>query len=265
MTVPPHREDPLYVRSIEKAFRVLAAFGAGHASLSLAQVAAGADLDKSAAQRFTHTLERLGYLAKDPHTRRFALTPRAMEPGTHYLRSNALLDRAMPWLLELSRATEESVSLSVLDGVEIVYLARLTSRHMISSTVIVGARLPAYCTAPGLAMLARMPEAEARSILERSDLRAYTKHTTWRTDDVLAKLARTASQGYAVAIEEIFPGDISLAAAITGPRNETLGAVSLSVSRQRIATAEAEARFAPLLTETAHAMAGQILPLTPAR
>ena len=116
MTIPPKREDTLFVRSIEKAFRVLTAFGAGHSSLSLAQVAQATGLDKSAAQRFTHTLERLGYLRKAPETRHFSLTPRTLEPGYHYMRASSILDRAVPYLLELSRATEESVSLSVQIG-----------------------------------------------------------------------------------------------------------------------------------------------------
>ncbi len=141
--VKTKREDPLYVRSIEKAFRVLTAFGTGHATLSLSQIAAAAELDKSAAQRFTHTLERLGYLRKDPETKRFGLTPRALDPAYHYMRASPIVDRAIPYLLELSRVTEESVSLSVLDGTEIVYVARILSRHMVSSNVIVGPRLPA--------------------------------------------------------------------------------------------------------------------------
>lgn len=254
------REDPLYVRSIEKAFRVLTAFGTGHATLSLSQIAAVAELDKSAAQRFTHTLERLGYLRKDPETKRFSLTPRALDPAYHYMRASPIVDRAIPYLLELSRATEESVSLSVLDGTEIVYVARILSQHMVSSNVIVGTRLPAYCTAPGVAMLARLSRRDARSVLRRSDLRAYTPGTTWKMEDLEAKLERTARLGYALAVEEIFPSDVSLGAAIIGPRNETLGAVSLSVSRLRVSPEDAEQRFAPLLTVTAHALSSHILP-----
>ena len=260
MTIPPKREDTLFVRSIEKAFRVLTAFGAGHSSLSLAQVAQATGLDKSAAQRFTHTLERLGYLRKAPETRHFSLTPRTLEPGYHYMRASSILDRAVPYLLELSRATEESVSLSVPDGTEIVYVARLISRHMVSSNVIVGTRLPAYCTAPGLAMLARLPLSEAKSVLCKSELRAYTANTTTSMAELMAKLEQTQRKGYAMAVEEIFASDISLGVALTGPCNETLGAVSLSVSRVRLSPEEAEARFAPLLLATAQAMSAQVLP-----
>jgi DNA-binding IclR family transcriptional regulator len=248
------REDPLYVRSIEKVFRVLSAFGTDHPTLSLAQVAVLAEMDKSAAQRFTHTLERLGYLQKDAQTKRFALTPRALDLGYHYIRASPLAERAMPYLLELSRTTEESVSLTVLDGAEVVYVVRFTSRHMVSANVIVGTRLPAYCTAPGIAMLSRLPPPEAHDILQRADRRAYTPSTTWRIPELIAKLEITAARGFATAIEEIFTGDISLAAAITGMRGGPIGAVSMSVSRVRMSPEQAEQEFAPLVTATAQAL-----------
>jgi DNA-binding IclR family transcriptional regulator len=254
------RDDPLYVRSIEKVFRVLSAFGTDHPTLSLVQVAALAEMDKSAAQRFTHTLERLGYLHKDPQTKRFALTPRSLDLAYHYIRASALAERAMPYLLELSRTTEESVSLTVLDGAEVVYVVRFTSRHMVSSNVIVGTRLPAYCTAPGIAMLSRLPPAEAHDVLRRSELRAYTPATTWRLPELIARLETTAARGFAMAIEEIFTGDISLAAAITGVRGGPVGAVSLSVSRVRMSPEQAEQEFAALVTATAQALSLHVLP-----
>ncbi len=109
-------------------------------------------------------------------------------------------------------------------------------------------------------MLARLPKRDARAVLRRSDLRAYTPGTTWRMEDLEAKLERTARLGYALAVEEIFPSDVSLGAAIIGPRNETLGAVSLSVSRLRVSPEDAEQRLAPLLTVAAHALSSPVLP-----
>jgi DNA-binding IclR family transcriptional regulator len=254
------REDPLFVRSIEKAFRVLSAFGAGRPTLSLSQVAEAAELDKSSAQRFTHTLERLGYLRKDPDTRRFELTTRALDLGYHYTRASPIVDHAMPYLLDLSRNTEEAISLTVLDGAEIVYVARFMSRRMVSGNVIVGTRLPAYCTAPGRAMLACLPQSQARGLLASSERKAYTPHTTWRMPELMASLADVISRRYAVAVEEIFPNDISLGAAITGARGEPVGAVSLSVSRLHMAAEAAETRFAPMLCAAARSMSFHVLP-----
>lgn len=246
--------EPLYVQSIEKAFRVLTAFDSAHPTLTLSQVATAADLDKSAAQRFTYTLERLGYLAKDPATKQISLTSRALDLAYHYTRANPLVGRAVPYLRHLSTETEETVSLTELEGVDVIYLSRFMSAHMLDTEVIVGSRLPAYCTAPGIAMLSRLPIEEAHAILRRSDLRAYTPNTVCRMPELLARLEQVAERGYAVAVEEIYPNDISLGAAITDARGAVRGALSIAVSKLRCTPKDAEKRFAPMLTAAALAL-----------
>ena len=253
-TPPATTEDGLFVHSVERAFRVLGAFGQGPRSMGLTEIAAATGLDRSAAQRFTHTLERLGYLRKDPRTRHYELTVRTLDLGYRYIRASALVDRALPYLLDLSRATEEAVSLTVLDGSEIVYVSRLLSRHMLHTNVQVGSRLPAYCTAPGIAMLARMPRPAALAVLEASDRRAYTPQTTTALPELLARLDETARRGFAMTCEEIFPGDISVAAAVIGADGEPCAAVNVGVARARCAPEAAAARLGPLVIGAAAAM-----------
>lgn len=248
------RQDALLVRSLEKGFRVLAAFDAGRPSMSLTQLAAAAGLDKSAAQRFTYTLEQLGYLSKDPETRRYALTTRTLDLGYYYTRSDPLLQRALPYLQHLSQAADEAVSLTLLDGTEVVYVLRFMSRHMLSTNVMVGTRLPAYCSSPGMAILARLPIDAAHAILERSDRRPLTPATTWQMPALIEKLELTAQRGYAHAFEEIFPGDISFGAAVTDTKGAPVAAVSISVSKVRCSPEEAEQRYAPLVVSAAQGM-----------
>lgn len=256
---PPTRaaeaDDGLFVHSVEKAFRVLGVFGAGPRSLGLSEIAALSGLDRSAAQRFAHTLERLGLLRKDPRTRHYALTVRCLDLAARYQRASPLIDRALPYLLDLSRATEEAVSLTVLDGTEIVYVARLLSRHMLNTNVVVGSRLPAYCTAPGIAMLAALPRAEARAILKASDRRPFTPHTTTALSALHARLEETARRGFAIACEEIYPGDISIAAAVTcAEGGERIAAVTVATSRARLSPEAAIERHAPLVVGAAAAI-----------
>lgn len=253
-SLAPRTEDPLYVRSIEKAFRVLTTFDSAHPTLSLSQVAAAADLDKSAAQRFTYTLERLGYLRKDPETKRLSLTSRALDLAYHYTRANPLVARAVPYLRHLSTESEETVSLTELEGTDIIYLSRFNSAHMLDTDVIVGSRLPAYCTAPGIAMLSRLPIEEAHALLRRTELRPYTPRTVWRMPELLARLEQAAEWGYAIAVEEIYPNDISIGTAILDGRGMVRGALSIGVSRLRSTPEAAEKRFAPMLTAAALAL-----------
>ncbi len=248
----------MFVHSVEKAFLVLGAFGAAR-STGLAEIAETSGLDRSAAQRFTNTLERLGYLRKDPRMRNYDLTARTLDLGYHYIRSSALFERAVPYLLDLSRMTEEAVSLTVLDGTEIFYVSRLLSRHMLNTNGHVGSRLPAYCTGPGRAMLSRLPRTEARRLIERSDRRAYTPHTTTAVAELLARLDQAAQRGFALAVQEIFPSDVSIAATILGPQGEPSATVNVAVSVARCPPEAAVERYAPLVVTAAAAMS-QSLP-----
>ena len=247
-------EDGLFVHSVEKAFRVLDAFGGGARAMGLTEIANATGLDRSAAQRFTHTLERLGYLAKDPRTRQYSLTIRTLELGARYVRSSPLVDRATPYLLDLSRATEEAVSLTVLDGTEIVYLSRLLSRHMLRTNVNVGSRLPAYCTAPGRAMLARLPRAAARRLILASDRRTWTPQTVVAVPALLDKLEEAVARGFALACGEIYPGDVSVAAAVLDADGQPYAAVNVAASLARCTPDAAMERFAPLVISTAAAL-----------
>lgn len=247
-------ESTLMVSSVEKAFRVLSSFDDAHPTLSLTQLAEAADLDKSAVQRFTHTLMQLGLLAKEPTTKRFELTARTLEFGYRFSRSNNLVRRAAPYLLHLSQQTDETVSLTVLDDTKIVFVSRFQSRHVLNTDVVIGTPLPAFCTAPGIAILAKLPDSEVKAILDRSDLRPFTPHTTWKKSDLLEKIARTRAAGYAVAQNEYYIGDLSVAAAISGPQDRPLGAINIAVSASRYTPEEAESKFSGLVVATALAL-----------
>lgn len=247
-------ENSLMVSSVEKAFRVLAAFDDAHPTLSLTQLSEAADLDKSAVQRFTHTLMEIGMLAKDPVSKRFELTCRTLELGYRFSRSNNLVRRATPYLLHLSQQTEETVSLTALDDTKIVFVSRFQSRHVLNTDVVIGTSLPAFCTAPGIAILSKLPDGEVKAILDRSELRPYTAHTTWKKSDLLEKIERTRAAGYAIAANEYYMGDLSIAAAISGPGNRPIGAISIAVSAARYTIAEAETKFSGLAVATALAL-----------
>lgn len=248
---PAGGRDPLLVQSVEKAFRVLQAFDGTRKSLSLSQLVEDTGLDMSAAQRFTHTLVKLGYLHKDEETRRFELTVKALDFGYHYTRSSSLVERALPYLLHISKTVEETVNLTVLDGTEIVFISRFLSRHVLNNDVVIGTRLPAYCTAPGIAILSRLPPEEAAAVLDRSDLRPFTAATTWDRKELMAKISRSADQGYATAFEEYFHGDLSFAAAIVDQNGYPTGAINIAVSSSRYTPRQAEAELAPLVVAAA--------------
>ena len=248
--------DPLVVQSVVKAFRLLSVFDADRSPLSLTQLSRLLDYDKSTVQRFAHTLVKLGYLRKDPESKRFEMSVKTLELGHHYIRSNALVDRAMPSLMQLHRQSQETVNLTILDDTDIVFLARLTSPHMADTRVIIGSRIAAFCTAPGRAILSRLPRNEAIAILEASDRRSFTPTTTWLMPELIAKLDLAAELGYATAFEELFPGDLSIAAPILNSRGQCVAAVNVSLSRARYKPEQLEKDFTHILMAAAHSISG---------
>lgn len=246
--------DVLMVASVEKAFRVLSAFGAGAHALGLTQIAALTELDKSAAQRFIHTLTKLGYLEREPDSKRWTLAVKTLSIGYHYLLGNGFVQRSQPYLLQLGQITEEACNLTVLDGTEVVFVSRFPSRHMLATDIVVGSRMPAYCSASGTAILSQMPAERAAGILDRSNLIAYTPHTTYDRDELLAKLRLSAQRNYATAFDQYYLGDLSIAAAVLDDGGRPIGAVNVAVSRARYSAEEAERKFAPLVVATAQSM-----------
>jgi IclR family transcriptional regulator, pca regulon regulatory protein len=243
--------ESLMVNSVEKALRVLGAFDGTRRHLNLSQIAEATGLDLSAAQRFSYTLLRLGYLRKDEPSRHYSLSPKSLEFGRRYLQSSELVERATPYLLHLHQSCGETANLTLLDGEDIVFVSRVLSRNVFNADVVVGTRLPAFCTAPGLAMLARLDSAEAEAILRRSQRRAFTAHTVTDIRRILARLAAIRSDGFALAHQEVFHGDISVAAAIVDAAGRPEGAINLASSTIRWTLAQARKTYAPMVVAAA--------------
>jgi IclR family pca regulon transcriptional regulator len=247
----------LYVQSVEKAMTVLTAFDGSKRQLSLSEIAALTGFDMSATQRFTFTLAALGYLSKDPESRKYELSPKLLDFTYHYLTSNDLVSRATPYLQQLGSETEEATNLTVLDDTDIVFVLRIVSRNVFNAHVITGSRLPAYCTAPGLAILATLDDGEIDDILARTNLVAYTAATVYQPRKIKDRIAQIRKQGYAHTEDEYFVSDISTAAAITNAHGRGVGAVNIAVARPRWQADRDERRFADLVISTASAISSR--------
>ena len=248
------RDSPLFVGSLEKGLKILQAFDDGHRALRLTEIAHATGLDKSAAQRFTHTLYELGYLKKDPKTKHYRLAPKVLELGFAYLRTDGLVERAMPYLLEANKRAEETVNLTEMNGTDVVYVARVPSRHQVAVDVVLGTQLPAYCLAPGRAMLAFLPAEQARAAIERAERVAYTPRTLVAVEAIEAQLAETRRTGFSMCVEEYTPGEISVAAPVLDFARQPIAAINFSVPAARWSTQSVERRLVPLVIETAQAI-----------
>lgn len=245
-------ESPLFVQSLATGLSVLDAFNAERQSMNLPEIAVAASISKSAAQRFTHTLEAVGLLKKDPATKRFSLTTRALSFGYRYLQSNLLLERANPYLLELNRHSEETVNLAERDGFNMVYIARFPSHVRAIAHMPIGRQLPMFCTSAGRAFLSGLPDAEVREILSAMERPQFTQHTVTDIDRLMEMIATVRETGYAYSIEEYYRSDLALAVPLFDVSGAPVAAINISVSMAYWTLEKAKAELVPQLLATAN-------------
>jgi IclR family transcriptional regulator, pca regulon regulatory protein len=241
----PRNSD--FVQSLERGLAVIRAFDADHRELALSDVARQTGLTRAAARRFLLTLVKLGYVHFADG--RFSLRPRVLELGYAYLSSLSLPEVAQPHMETLVAEVNESSSVSVLDDLEVVYVVRVPTRRIMSITLSVGTRLPAYATSMGRVLLAQLPEAALDERLSRIELRPLTARTVTDRDSLRAILATTRKQGYAAVDQELEEGLRSLAVPIRDAAGVVIAALNVSVHASRASMTVLRREFLPFARE----------------
>jgi len=241
-----------FVASLEKGLSVIEAFGDAQPRLTLTDAAKRTGLSRAAARRYLHTLTRLGYAEFDG--RFFSLTPRILRLGYAYLSSSSLPDRLQPTLEKLSTLTGESSSAALLDGEEVVYIARSATRRIMSVGLGVGSRLPAYCTSMGRAILAFQAPDVIQSYLDRACLAPRTPHTIIDKDRLRAELVATRKRGYSVVNEELELGLRSIAVPLVQRNAKVTVAINISAHAARVSASDMKKYFLRPLREASDAL-----------
>jgi IclR family pca regulon transcriptional regulator len=218
-------------QSLVRGLAVIRTFDAEHSHQTLSDVARRADLSRATARRVLHTLVDVGYVATDGKV--FSLRPRILELGHAYLNALGLPEVAIPHLQELRGVVDESCSVAVLDGTEVVYVARVATRAIMTVSIHVGTRFPAHVTSLGRVLLAGLPAAERSALLDSVELTPVTPKTITDRGRLEAELDRVARQGYALVDQELALGLRSLAAPIHDGRGRVTAAVNVSASARR--------------------------------
>jgi IclR family pca regulon transcriptional regulator len=239
---PPQSSD--YVQSLERGLAVIRAFDSEHRELALSDVARSTGLTRAAARRFLLTLVKLGYV--NYAQGRFSLRPRVLELGYAYLSSLTLPEVALPHMEELVTQVNESCSISVLDDTDIVYVARVPTRRIMSITLAVGARLPAYVTSMGRVLLAGLPEDDLEERLGRIELVPLTSRTVTDKGTLREILAAVRRQGYAATDQELEEGLRSLAVPLHTASGAVIAALNVSVHASRASMSVLRREFLPL-------------------
>ncbi len=226
--------DDEFIPSLEKGLAVIELFSSEQPEWTLSQISRQLQLTPGSTRRILRTLEVLGYAVSNDG--RFRLTARVLNLGFAYLSSQPFSEAARPLLRELAVKLSISCIISVLDEREIVYVARETYKEFSHHYVHVGARFPAYATAPGKVLLAALPQEELDRRLNGWTLEAFTPNTVSSIDALRKELDETRERGWAINDQEIFLGQRSIAIPLTiggGKTASILAATSVShVSRE---------------------------------
>lgn len=252
----PKARETEQMGGFAKGLAVIEAFGNGRNSLTIADIARLTGLDRATSRRCVLTLVNTGYAITDG--RQYQLTPRILRLGHAYL--TASLPRLIqPSLEQLADALQESCSACVLDGPEIVYIGRATRHRLMGVGLHPGSRLPAYCTSMGRVLLAELPQAQARAILEKGDRPAITEKTLVAIDDLLQEFARIRQQGYALIDQELELGSRSVAVPVKNMAGQTIAAINVGVHASRATIEQLIESFVPKMLDT-QAYLASILP-----
>jgi IclR family pca regulon transcriptional regulator len=225
----PHRET---MGGLSKGLAVIRAFSSDHAALTLSNVARSAGIPAATARRCLLTLEELGYITRNG--RDFLLRPRVLELGAAYLESMNIEHVTRTHLEELARATSDSAALCVLDGVEIVYVARASLRTLVRLEAHVGSRFPAHATSTGRVLLAGVSADRLQRYFETAIFQALTERTVTDPARLRQMIDSARRSGYAAVEDELAYGVIALAVPVLDQRGRVVAALNTSSHTRRI-------------------------------
>lgn len=241
-----------WIAGLEKGLSIIEGFDDAHSRLTASQAGERCGMTRTAARRYLLTLQHLGYVATDGKL--FWLTPRVLRLGQSYLESARLPRVVQPFLQRVTAGTNEISYVSVLDGDDIVYVARNGSNRTMNTGFVLGSRVHAHVTAAGMLMMALRETEWLESWFADHELKAYTSHTIASKDRMRLELARIRQQGWAVSEQQLELNYRGIAVPLKDHHGDLVGAVSVSMPMNHESTEDAVRRVLAVLQETARAM-----------
>jgi IclR family pca regulon transcriptional regulator len=261
LATPARKAD--HVQSLQRGLAVIRAFDADEPALTLSEVVSATGLPRAAARRFVLTLVRLGYIRDEG--RLFRLSPRVLELGQAYLSSLRLPEAALPHLRALADDVHESATIAVLDETDIVYVAHVPARRIMSISINIGTRDPAFATSLGRVLLSGVGDDRLEPYFRTAALPPLTARTVAGVDALRTELSKVRRQGFALVDQELEEGLRAIAAPIHGGEGDVIAALNLAVHAGRWPLRAIRRELLPRLLETAAAIEVDLAAETPSR
>ncbi len=246
---PELNRDKDFVQSLERGLAVIQSFSTETPRQTLSDVARSTGLTRATARRLLLTLKELGYIRGD--NKHFELTPRVLDIAYSFITSLNVNDIAQPYMERFSEEVHEASSIAVLDDTEIVYIARIPAKRIMTVAIALGSRFPAYQTSLGRVLLAELADDDVVDIFERSDHSLATDRTVQTSDELLECLAGVRQQGWAMVDQELEIGVRSVSAPIRDADGAAVASINVSTHAGRTDLEAVTEEFLPRLLETA--------------
>ena len=256
----PLERDP-FVQSFARGLSIITCFGADNPVMTLSEIAERVNLSRAAARRFLLTLENLGYVSLDG--RNFQLTAKVLDLGYGYLSSLSLPEIAQPHLEVLASRVHESASASVLDGTDIIYIARVPIRRIMSVKINIGTRMPAHATSMGRVLLAGLATPDLKAMISNLEIPKYTRNTITSKSVLLQEINKVRAQGWSINDQELEYGLRSIAVPIFNKAEEIIASINISTTAQSNSLESMEAMFLPELKLTARKISDDLASARP--
>jgi IclR family transcriptional regulator, pca regulon regulatory protein len=250
-------EDKEFMATLAKGLAVLGSFDKARPAMTLSQAAQANDLSRATARRILRTLAQLGYVIQNG--REFSLSSGILKLGYAYLATQNWIEQATPLMRQLSEQLHESCSAAILEGTEIVYVARIPAGRIMSATVAVGTRLPAFHTSLGRTLLGFLDAAELWRRLKSLRVEAYTPSTIVDVQALFDRVRQDYAQGFSIVDEELERGLRSIAVPIVDRSGQALAALNLSTHSTRTTRNEMRERFLPSLRAAAAQISASVV------
>ena len=223
--------------SVEQVARVLRLFTADRDLLLVTEVAQLLSLPKSSASRLLKAMAQAGLLSNVDRASGYRVGNLVFETSRRHRANSSLSVSADEALARIAKATGHTGYVAILDGTDILGLRMRHGAKALRVVTSPGDRLPAFASASGRALLARLDDAAVRE-LHAVPLKPPSPNGPQTVDELLSALEDVREKGWAQATDECLPGVESLAVCVKDRETSESVAICISYSAALVSANE---------------------------